>query len=677
MGTAHTDAGTSAPPPLLRLHLFDGFRAVRDGGPPLPERWPRPGARTLVKLLALSPGHSLHREQAMAICWPDADQHSATGSLRVALHAARRALEPELAPRAASSYLVGDGALLRLDPRAVWIDADHAEAVAEGALAGGGASELAAALEAFAGELLPEDRYAPWSFARRERLAALHEWVRLALAEGRLAEGDAEAALAAVGPVLAASPAEERAHQVVIAAYSRLGLHRKAVRQYHLCREALDAELGVRPGARTEELHRAALGEGTGPGTTATPGGPTAPTAPVGLYANDTADRYYRDLVARLDLDAARARLAHSHVLRRMGHFAQAADVLREALAEFGQRGMRDDEVLAAAQLAEALVKTRSPQAALDVLAAYPPSDTTASEPAAAHHLARSVIFFVLGRYEEACAAADHAHRVAGAVAGVPGLGLVARALAMRASSLGLAGRFAEAKEAADRALAPAEAYGDPTVLAGVVSVRRENARRGGRLREAAAAGRRALVLAEQCGDPTAAAFERANLAEICLLLGEADEAQALAAAAVRGAETDGEWSLPYALVALARVRTGAGDADAAGALLVRAEGAAGDGGDRQARHEVRLARAELALSVRDFEGALLVLAEEGAPGSGVLAARAHLGAGRPVVAARLAEAEMSRAGRSGEAWTEAEARAVLRAAAALPAPTECSSRPG
>ena len=88
---------------MLRLHLLGGFRVHRHGGPPLAERWPRPSARTLLKLLAVSPDHRLHREEAMEICWPDADPHAALGSLRVALHAARRAVEPELAPRAASS----------------------------------------------------------------------------------------------------------------------------------------------------------------------------------------------------------------------------------------------------------------------------------------------------------------------------------------------------------------------------------------------------------------------------------------------------------------------------------------------------------------------------------------------------------------------------------------------
>lgn len=236
---------------------------TRDGGPPLADKWPRPSARALVKLLAVSPGHSLHREQAMEICWPDSDNQAALGSLRVALHAARRAIEPELAPRASSSYLTGEGTLLRLDPHTVVIDADQAENLAERALASGSAEALTAALAAFTGELLPEDRYAPWAEARREELSAMCDRVRLALAEAHLADGETELATEVALRAVAAAPAEERAHRVLIDAYLHQGLRRQAVRQYHLCREALDAELGVRPGPATERLHLLALDAST------------------------------------------------------------------------------------------------------------------------------------------------------------------------------------------------------------------------------------------------------------------------------------------------------------------------------------------------------------------------------------------------------------------------------
>ncbi|GAA1363243.1 hypothetical protein GCM10009612_41460 [Streptomyces beijiangensis] len=990
----------------------------------------------------------------MDVCWPDADPSAAIGSLRVALHAARRALEPELAPRAASSYLSGEGALLRLDPQTVWIDADHAESLAERALGDGGSGPLASALDAFTGELLPEDRYAPWAEARRERLGSLRERVLLGLAEAHLAEGAPEEAGAAAEQVLVTSPAEEQAHQVLIEAYVRQGLRRKAVRQYHLCREALDAELGVRPGPETERLHQSALSaaaplprpsapvlpaairnpapaplrgrddvlrallspdappvqlltgeaglgktrlvgeaarraaaEGTtvlwGAGHDAeghtpygafaealdgwladrppaeraragaeypelasllpslgrvrsladrspeeerdrlfratagllgeladqhpvlvvlddlhaadagsfqllshlarraadagspwrfavtcreeeltetdprraglaalvrqglarrveltrldrtaclavaadvgtatdrvwelslgnplfavelarSPGESTAPDtvrqlvaerlgrvdpvarrliealsasggeaslsevldvaehglrlsgaeaadaleAAIGaslvverqvvvsgrpvaglafrhplvrltcyeqlstvrrrqlhsafaeavlrhrpdavdalashfaraddrraaeylrraaeraaaLYANDTADRYYRDLVARLDVDAARARLAHSHVLRRMGNFAEAAAALREALAEFGRRGERDDEVLAAGHLAETLVKARTPLFGMEVLRAYPPGPDTAAEPAATHHTALSVVFFVQGQYEEGYAAAVQALEAARGMTGLSGQGLAARAFAMQASNLALAGRFGEARAAADKALAPAEAYGDPTLLTSVLSILRENARRGGRLREAIATGRRALELAERSGDPTATAFERANLAELHLLVEEFDEALTLAEESVQGAESHGEWCLAYALAALARVRMRTGGEAEAAVLLERAEKAAAERNDRQAHHEARTARIELALRERDPEEALRLLDADDSDGSPLLAAWAHVSAGRHEESERIAAAEAERAARAGERITEIEVRVV------------------
>ncbi|WP_256060856.1 hypothetical protein [Streptomyces sp. DfronAA-171] len=136
-----------------------------------------------------------------------------------------------------------------------------------------------------------------------------------------------------------------------------------------------------------------------------------------------------------------------------------------------------------------------------------------------------------------------------------------------------------------------------------MLSTLRENARRAGRLHEALETGSRALALAEHSGDPTAAAFERANLAELRLLLGEPEPARALAEQAVTGAEPYDAWCFPYALTTLARVRAHLGETAEATALLDRAEKVAAAHGDRQAEHEGRTARAELALHARRPDG--------------------------------------------------------------------------
>ncbi|WP_129285678.1 AAA family ATPase [Streptomyces sp. GZWMJZ-114] len=1080
-------SGIPAAPPL-RVRLLGGFSVTRDGGAPSAQRWARPSARTLVKLLAVAPGHRLHREEVMSVCWPEADARAAAGSLRVALHAARHALEPELPPRAASSYLVADGALLSLAPGLVRVDADEAESAARASLRLGRMPELSAALCLFTGELLPEDRYAHWAAARRGQLALLRERLLLRLAEGHL-DAAPERAAAFAQQVLAASPAEELAHRVLIDALLRQGLRRRAVHQYHVCREALDTELGVRPAPETERLHRAALAAAPAPLPTAPPlpapvrgvrgalplrgraaalerllapqgppvrlltgeagvgktrlagevarraseagtavlwgsghdaeghtpygafaealdgwlaehtaaeragvgaeypelasflpslgrageargrspeeerdrlfrastmlladlatrcpvlvvlddlhaadtgsfqllshlarrsrdrgtalrflvtyreeevpegdarraavtallrqrlavreevarlgerdclavardavagdavagdavagdavagdgvagapdrdwarrawelslgnplfavelarglaedpGGAGTGRAPegvrelvagrlarldpdarrvvealsvaggeaalselldvaahglrpplaghsaaealeravaasiveerevvvagrpeeglafrhplvrltcyerlsaarrrglhaafaravahrrpdavdtlashytraddpraadylrraaeraAGLYANDTADRYYRDLVARLDVDAARARLAHAHVLRRMGDYERAVEVLRLALAEFERRGEHDDTVHTAALLAETLGKTSAPAAARRVLREHPVTPDTAPAPAASHHLARSLVLCVRGRYAAGAEATRQALAAARRVPGTAGEGLIARAYALRAANLGLAGRFDRAREAGDRALPPAEAYGDPTLLGSVLSTLRENARRAGRLHEALETGSRALALAEHSGDPTAAAFERANLAELRLLLGEPEPARALAEQSVTGAEPYDAWCFPYALTTLARVRAHLGETAEATALLDRAEKVAAAHGDRQAEHEGRTARAELALHARRPEEALRALDGHRADAP-VLAAWAELLCGRPADGLRLARAELTRARRTGERLAEIEARLAL-----------------
>ncbi|ARF54589.1 AfsR/SARP family transcriptional regulator [Streptomyces gilvosporeus] len=247
-------------PPLLRIRLLGGFRLERDGGAPLAERWPRPGARTVVKLLALAPGRQLHREQIMAVCWPHAELPAALRSLRVALHTARHALEPELPARGASSYLLGDGALLRLAPEAVWIDTEHAVALARRALAEGGGPGLTAALAALAGELLPEDPYARWAEPLRERLERLRGEVREALARAAPAPGqdaprpEADAAAVRLDWARDLDRAGRYAQAVgvlreALAAYRRQGLGDAAA----LAAARLAEALSRSPGADAEE----------------------------------------------------------------------------------------------------------------------------------------------------------------------------------------------------------------------------------------------------------------------------------------------------------------------------------------------------------------------------------------------------------------------------------------
>src|SRR5215207_6442455 len=93
-GGPTTAGAVRSEPEVVRIGLLGGFRLWI--GPRLIEedRWRLRKARSLVKLLALAPGHSLHREQVMETLWPDLDPKGALSNLHYALHVARRTLEP-------------------------------------------------------------------------------------------------------------------------------------------------------------------------------------------------------------------------------------------------------------------------------------------------------------------------------------------------------------------------------------------------------------------------------------------------------------------------------------------------------------------------------------------------------------------------------------------------------
>ena len=81
------------PPPGVRIHLLGAFAVAVDGELVPESAWRLRKAKTLVKLLALAPGHRLHREQVMAVLWPDRAPEAAANNLHQVLHVARRQLD--------------------------------------------------------------------------------------------------------------------------------------------------------------------------------------------------------------------------------------------------------------------------------------------------------------------------------------------------------------------------------------------------------------------------------------------------------------------------------------------------------------------------------------------------------------------------------------------------------
>ncbi len=75
----------------IEITLLGRFEVRRDGQPVPADAWGRRHAAALVKLLALSPGRRLHREQVIDALWPDDTVEDAAPKLHKAAHFARKA----------------------------------------------------------------------------------------------------------------------------------------------------------------------------------------------------------------------------------------------------------------------------------------------------------------------------------------------------------------------------------------------------------------------------------------------------------------------------------------------------------------------------------------------------------------------------------------------------------
>jgi DNA-binding SARP family transcriptional activator len=248
----------------VRLVTLGGFAVERDGRRVPDADFGRQKARALLAMLACARG-PVHREALMGALWPDLPERRGVAALHSTLYVLRRALEPHLSARDASALVVAEGPTYRLVTGALggW-DADEFLRAAAAGLAA--APEAAPALlrdaEArYAGPLLPEWSFAPWTEPLRTELEEAHRAVLLALAE-RLAEAGLTAeAISRYRLLLALEPEREGWHRALMNTYADAGERALALRQFHACRTLLRERLGVAPSRETRELHTRILRE--------------------------------------------------------------------------------------------------------------------------------------------------------------------------------------------------------------------------------------------------------------------------------------------------------------------------------------------------------------------------------------------------------------------------------
>ena len=207
-------------PEAVRIWLLGGFWVSVGSQTIEQNQWRLRKAASLVKLLAIAPGHRIHREQVMNLMWPDLGRKAASNNLRRVLHAARKVLDSATG----SLYLASQDESLMLCPGGqLWVDA---EAFTESAVSARRSRDLSAyraVIELYAGELLPDDRYEEWAENRRGQLRRLYVELLVELTGLYEERGEYGQAAERLQRALSEEPTNEEAHAGLMRLYALSG----------------------------------------------------------------------------------------------------------------------------------------------------------------------------------------------------------------------------------------------------------------------------------------------------------------------------------------------------------------------------------------------------------------------------------------------------------------------
>ncbi|MDH6137751.1 DNA-binding SARP family transcriptional activator [Kitasatospora sp. MAA4] len=257
-----SEAGRAAEAPgQLEIRCFGRFRIVRDNRE-LDLSPVRPKVRTLLRLLALQAGAGVHRDHLLDALWPEFPPEQGIRNLQVTVSRLRTFLEPGSA-RGASRFLLRSGASYRLvlEPDVRCDVREFERAIGQwrrnrAQLAPTEEAELlAAALDWYAGDLLPEDGAAEWVVTERARLRGKAAEVHQALAEVCLGLGRFGSAARAARQSLLLDPFRDAAWRVLAATYHSAGdpaAAEQTRREYARMLRSLGTGPGAVAGARVQ-----------------------------------------------------------------------------------------------------------------------------------------------------------------------------------------------------------------------------------------------------------------------------------------------------------------------------------------------------------------------------------------------------------------------------------------
>jgi predicted ATPase/DNA-binding SARP family transcriptional activator len=238
----------------MRIRLLGGFAVEVGGRDVAAHPWRLRKSRTLVKVLALAPEQRMHRDRLLDLLWPDRGAAAAANNLHQALHVARRELveaqdgEGVLALRDGLALLHADGA--------VDTDVRRFRRLAAQAWDTRDLDDLGAAVDAYTGELLPEDRFEDWTSGPRDDLIQAFCDLSVAHAAECARTGRPGVAFESLRRAVDADPLHEPAARMSMRLLADQGRRSEALALYERLRRDLTETYGTDPDPESRRRYR-------------------------------------------------------------------------------------------------------------------------------------------------------------------------------------------------------------------------------------------------------------------------------------------------------------------------------------------------------------------------------------------------------------------------------------
>ena len=217
-------------PQQAEVTTLGSFRVVVSGEEVPTSAWGSRRARQLLKRLVLARGWPVPREELVELLWPDeidVGVDRLLSRLSVQLSTVRRIL---------GGGVVADRTSVRLDTRHVVADLVRFD----------GLVGDRAIVEAYTGELLPDDRFEAWTDAARTEVRARYLAAAHRLLDAAVERGDDGTVLELAGRLLVVEPFDEAARVALVCAHHRRGSHAAAAKEHEAYCERME-EMGIEP----------------------------------------------------------------------------------------------------------------------------------------------------------------------------------------------------------------------------------------------------------------------------------------------------------------------------------------------------------------------------------------------------------------------------------------------